>query len=129
MSPSPEISASQSMDTLMSEIVEKVWGREIWLVNNEKYCYKRLFLSPGFQCSLHYHPVKQETFIVESGWVMLEHNGEEFLLGPGMQRTILPGEPHRFRPHGDDPVERVILEVSTMHRDSDVVRLEPSRAL
>ena len=114
------------MDTSMLKIVDKLWGREQWLVNNEHYCAKRLFLTPGVQCSLHYHPVKQETFIIESGWVVLEQNGEWFLLGPGMSRTILPGEPHRFWAHNGGEEERVILEVSTHHSDADVVRLEPS---
>ena len=111
----------------MSKIVDKVWGREQWLIEQPEYWCKRLFLEPGRQCSLHYHEKKKETFLVESGFVQLEHNGEIFLLAPGMQRTILPGEVHRFSADESDPTVKVILEVSTFHSDEDVVRLEPSR--
>ena len=110
-------------------IVEKVWGREEWLIQEPEYWAKRLYIKPKFRCSLHYHVRKKETFLVESGWIVLEHGGTQSILGPGQFRTILPLEPHRFWAHNGGDEERVILEVSTFHSDDDVVRLEPSGAI
>lgn len=104
------------------QLVRKAWGTETVLVNNESYCAKELRIYPGKRCSLHYHKIKKETFIVESGLVRLECGCADELLKPGEERTIEPKTPHRFSStHG-----AVILEVSTHHDDSDVVRLEPS---
>src|SRR5216684_4232866 len=57
---------------LMSKFVEKVWGSEQWLRNDDKYCMKILTLKAGYQSSLHMHKVKVETFLVVSGAVKLE---------------------------------------------------------
>lgn len=114
--------------------VDKVWGQEIWLVNNERYCAKLLHINAGWQCSLHMHPVKKETFIVLDGGIGLQ-------LGPtvdcgiqpqihmvaGESHTLEPGTYHRFWSYTDQPA--VILEISSTHSDDDVVRLEESRAL
>ena len=42
-------------------IVNKLWGYEIWIENNEKYCGKHLHVVPGKKCSVHYHKDKKET--------------------------------------------------------------------
>src|SRR4051812_37450647 len=41
---------------------DKIWGREIWITNTALYCGKHLLLNKGYQCSLHYHKIKDETF-------------------------------------------------------------------
>ena len=109
------------------KVVDKLWGHEEILVNEPEYCCKRLYLNPGFQCSLHYHRIKKETFIVEKGAIRLKHGEEIMVLDRyDAPRTILPNTPHRFNAFRDPAV---ILEVSTHHDDEDVVRLEPSRKL
>jgi mannose-6-phosphate isomerase-like protein (cupin superfamily) len=116
--------------------IEKAWGREEVLVDEPEYCAKRLVISPGKRCSLHYHDIKKETFIVQDGLVRLEYGmlyegfvgpplsiyGEDELLKRGESRTIYPTVAHRFSStHG-----ATILEISTHHDDADVVRLENS---
>jgi len=109
-------------------VVEKVWGQEIWMVNDE-YCGKILRVKPGYMCSLHYHPVKRETFYVQAGSVSLERRTNEGifneLLFSGESRTIPPYTPHRFSSY----TGAQIIEISTHHEDEDVVRLEPSGKL
>ena len=58
----------------MSEIkkVDKVWGSEEWIVNNDKYCGKILNLKKGFRGSVHHHKNKNETFYLLEGRVLLE---------------------------------------------------------
>lgn len=109
------------------KVVEKAWGSETWLVNSELYCAKFLNISPQYRCSLHAHKVKDETFIVLNGGVILEqvdasgHKHEE-ILGYGDARHIAPGTYHRF----GSIAGATILEVSTHHDDADVIRLEAS---
>ena len=119
----------------MSKFVEKVWGSEQWLRNDDKYCMKILTLNPGYQSSLHMHKVKVETFLVVSGAVKLEvikgyrigHDSREVkILRPMDHYTLTPYTPHRFTSI-DGPA--VIVEASTKHEDSDVFRLEESKQI
>lgn len=112
------------------KLVEKVWGSEDWIVNNNDYCGKILNLAPDGVSSLHKHRVKKETFLVIAGTVLLEimivENTPEFhvLRSWALDAiTIKPGVPHRFRAL-DGPA--TVIEFSTHHEDADVVRLEPS---
>lgn len=107
--------------------VDKTWGYEEIYCNEPEYCAKRLVISPGKKCSLHYHNIKKETFFVKHGHVFLEQRDVRDLpinetLFPGDQRTIQPKTPHRF----SSKFGATILEISTHHSDDDVVRTEPS---
>ncbi|MFW9991908.1 MAG: cupin domain-containing protein [Candidatus Odinarchaeota archaeon] len=103
--------------------VEKLWGEEIWLVNNDKYCGKLLIVNRNARCSVHSHPKKQETFKAIEGFALLTINGKEYMLAPFTRpKTILPGEVHSF--YGI--TECVILEISTHHDDEDVIRYTKS---
>ena len=114
----------------MSIRVDKEWGTEYWLCNEAEYCCKRLVIAVGKQCSLHFHKVKKETFIVETGQVRLQrvYNGQMIhdvvILNPGESVTLPPVTAHRFCAMGE--VGATILEVSTHHDDADVVRIIPS---
>ncbi|MGQ0613048.1 MAG: cupin domain-containing protein [Planctomycetaceae bacterium] len=108
----------------MERVVAKEWGEEHWIVNRE-YCGKKLLLKRGYRCSLHRHPVKDETFHLESGSVYLEVGGREHFLGPGDTVHIPTGTPHRFTGLEGS----VILEFSTHHEDDDCLRDEPSGAV
>lgn len=107
-------------------IVPKVWGSETWIVNEPEYCAKMLEIKKGAKGSLHYHPVKKETFIMATGEIKLEVGNHEFTLNAGSAPvTLLPGTHHRFTGITDAS----ILEISTHHDDSDVVRLEISQGV
>lgn len=117
----------------MSDWHPKAWGREEWLVNTELYCAKKLYVEPGWQCSLHCHAEKDETFLVLDGPVVLEvENGVRGMrhwmqLNSGDIYRIKPRIWHRFR--NEEQGAAVILEVSTHHSDEDVERKEPSRPI
>ena len=107
--------------------VPKVWGREIWLVNNEKYCSKLLYVNKGASGSYHYHKNKQETFYGIAGIVWLTVEDEHFLLHPfASPITVMPYEKHSIA--GLLKENSIILEVSTPHSDEDVVRIEESKS-
>lgn len=102
---------------------DKAWGREEWVVNTPDYCGKRLILNAGWQCSLHMHKIKDETFFVASGIVEMILGDERSYLNAGESVHIPPGAYHRFRGITD----AVLYEFSTHHEESDSYRLEESR--
>lgn len=104
--------------------VPKVWGKEVIIVNCDKYCGKLLVLNMGAQSSIHYHGEKQETFYCLEGQVGLMIQGRDHMLNPfSRPKTIYPGQKHQFV----GIISSIIIEVSTHHDDSDVVRLTESK--
>lgn len=103
----------------------KAWGDEIWLVNNELYCLKRLIVLPGWQCSLHRHHVKDESFVVEQGRLLLRVGDDpaRVVCAGDKAVRIPPGTWHRFGAFAD---RAIFVEVSTHHDDNDVERREQS---
>lgn len=108
-------------------MVAKEWGSEIWVCNNDLYCMKFLRVEAGYQCSLHRHLVKDETFFVQEGAITLEFGNETRYLQAGDSQRISPGTWHRFS--NKEKEFTGIIEVSTHHSDEDVERREPSRHL
>lgn len=104
--------------------VEKVWGKEIWLVNYPEYCGKLLLLDRNAESSYHRHKRKKETFAGIEGNAWLTVEGREYMLSPASEAvTIEPGEKHKFV----GLTKAVILEISTHHSDDDVERLSKSK--
>jgi quercetin dioxygenase-like cupin family protein len=103
--------------------VQKTWGKEIWMANTELYCGKMLHVTKGRRCSMHYHENKDETFYFAEGRLLLEVEGDKFLVKKGDSPVrLLPGAKHRFSALEDS----VIIEISTHHKDSDSYRIETS---
>lgn len=133
--------------------IEKIWGSEDWLVLNDKYCSKYLNLNRGFECSLHYHIEKDETFYILCGEVEVYYLDLKKLgvdkwlvkknvvyaevpldlalvktrvLKPQDQIRIKPYMAHKFRSR---TFASKILEISTTHKDEDSYRITKSRKL
>jgi mannose-1-phosphate guanylyltransferase len=104
------------------EVHRKVWGRELWIANSDLYCAKRLVIDAGWQCSLHYHKIKDEIFTVTKGAVTISLGGERLHLRVGDSVHVRPWVKHRFAAE----VDSELFEVSTRHSDEDVYRIEPS---
>ena len=109
------------------KLVNKIWGHEAWLTNNEKedYCGKILHICAGQGSSMHYHMDKHETFYVLKGELGLElldtTDGEKslVLIPEGEGYVIERGQPHQLTASIDTDV----IEISTFHRDEDSHRL------
>jgi len=106
---------------LKTKIVKKAWGHEEWIWN-EDYCGKLLVLKEGYQCSMHYHKVKDEVFYVIRGRVLMEKGNEKAILEPGDAVHISPGELHRFT----GLTSAQIIEFSSHHSDEDSYRKSTS---
>lgn len=108
-----------------TERVEKGWGHETIIVNNELYCGKILHFNAGAKFSMHFHLKKKETWYVASGsflfkWIDTRTaDVVEETLGVGDTITNEVGSPHQIFcvEQGD------IFEVSTQHFDSDSYRV------
>lgn len=113
------------MMTSSIKFVPKGWGFEKWIVNNEEYCGKLLYFVKGKRCSWHYHILKDETFYIQSGKVLLKYSESdvrmfEQTLGPGDNFHIYRGLRHQIIALEDTE----LFEFSTQHFDSDSIRIE-----
>ena len=106
------------------KIVEKPWGREIWVAHTDKYALKIIEFREGFRSSLQYHVKKHEHLYVDSGTLQCELENdsgemETLVLKTGDVVETKPGRKHRVTPLEDVR----LIEVSTPELD-DVVRVE-----
>ena len=108
------------METQEVKHVEKVWGKEVWMANTNKYCGKKLILEKGKRVSLHKHKNKDETFYIDEGKVLMEVGSEKEILEKGDCVRIAPETLHRF----SGLTDAVIIEISTHHEDDDSYREE-----
>ena len=108
--------------------VRKTWGYEKWFANNEQYCGKLIavnlnqFSSDG---KFHYHKIKDETFFVIEGNLLLEYVEDgmfySITLEPHQSFRVFPGVKHRFSTASK---QCRFIEASTTHRESDSYRCE-----
>jgi N-acetylneuraminate synthase len=89
---------------------------------NREYCKKLLVQLPGQSHPYHFHRLKEETFQVLWGQMLLDIEGEERLMRPGDVMVVLPGAWHKFR----TDMGCVVEEVSTTHIDGDSVYKDPA---
>ena len=108
------------------KFVSKGWGFERWIVNNEEYCGKLLYLAKGKRCSWHYHILKDEVFYVQSGRVKVLYSDEEdrdvakeIILEASDNFHVYRGLKHQIIALMDTE----LFEFSTQHFDSDSHRI------
>ena len=106
------------------KIIEKPWGREVWIAHTDKYVLKLIEFKAGSRSSLQYHERKHETIYLDQGKLEVEADDEQgqlqkFILTPG---DIIENPP--LRKHRVTAIEDArLFEVSTPELD-DVVRVE-----
>ncbi len=115
--------------------VSKTWGYEIWFANSAivGYCGKELGMQQFWRCSLHCHPIKDETFFVIQGEFLIEwseeddgSNLQQIKLGVGSCFHVPAGMWHRMTAICAHNSFSRLIEASSFHSDDDVERLEPS---
>ena len=107
--------------------VDKVWGYELWIYNDEEYCGKLLVFEEAYsKFSMHYHIIKKESWYVQEGqfkfdWIDTEDATlQTTILDVGDSVTIERGQPHQLtalKPNS------IIFEVSTEHFNEDSYRI------
>jgi mannose-6-phosphate isomerase-like protein (cupin superfamily) len=108
------------------KLVPKGWGFEKWIVNTEEYCGKLLYFVKGKKCSWHYHILKDETFYIQSGKILLTYGNDdnmsfshEIILEKGDKFHVSRGMRHQMLALEDTE----LFEFSTQHFDSDSYRV------
>lgn len=107
--------------------VEKGWGSELIFATNDKYCGKLLSFNTGAKFSMHFHHVKDETWLVLEGKFIVKHINttdasiKEVELNPGDTWHNPPLLPHQII----CVEEGVIVEVSTPDSVEDNYRVMP----
>jgi len=129
---------------------EKSWGFEYWFENNKQYCGKIIQVRKDEWSSygaFHYHKIKDETFLVISGTLLLDvldlsnvsramiglENGlklkeenieaevNRYYLKPFNYMRLRPGTLHRF---SSLEREAIFTETSTTHMEEDSYRIK-----
>ena len=114
------------MSSSKIKIVPKGWGYEKWIVNTELYCGKLLHIIKGKQCSWHYHMLKDETFYLQEGKLLVKYsddddrdNAKEMIMERGDKFHVYTGLRHQMFALEDSD----LFEFSTQHFDSDSTRV------
>ena len=109
-------------------VYPKGWGYEKWIVNKEEYCGKLLHMIKGKRCSWHYHTLKDETFYLQEGKILLKYSDEddikqakELVLNRGDKFHIYRGLRHQMFALEDSD----LFEFSTQHFEHDSNRVIP----
>ena len=119
------------MTEIQRTFVTKPWGAEDWLVNNEHYVAKHLYINPNEQISLQYHNEKHETMIVLEGMGQLRLGRKglaemEVLNSTSHYQTITVGDIITIPPKTIHQIKAhtglKILEISTP-QTGDLVRV------
>ena len=106
------------------KIVEKPWGRELWIAHTDRYALKLIEIKKDTRSSLQYHVRKHEHIFIDRGTLQLEWENdtgvmETLVLNAGEVVENKPGRKHRATALEDVR----LIEVSTPELD-DVVRIE-----
>lgn len=108
------------------KFVPKGWGHEKWIVNTHEYCGKLLYFNMGKKCSWHYHKIKDETFYLQTGKLLLYYgetdsfeNSQNIILTPGDKFHIYRGLRHQMIAIENSE----LFEFSTQHFDDDSYRV------
>lgn len=112
---------------LTSEIHQKAWGHEEWIINSPSYCLKYLYFNKFKEFSLHFHLLKEETWTVDYGLFLfkwIDTNNATC-----HTRIIQKGDIihiPKAMPHQLTCIEAgKIIEVSTEHFENDSYRISP----
>ena len=107
--------------------VDKAWGHELWIYNDEEYCGKLLVFEEEYsKFSMHYHIIKKESWYVQEGqfkfdWIDTEKAElKTDILNVGDSVTIERGQPHQLTALQPNSI---IFEVSTEHFNEDSYRI------
>jgi len=105
------------------KIVEKPWGREVWVAHTDRYALKIIEVKKGSRSSLQYHAFKAEHIYVDAGLLRVEEEVDgKFVVSEYGAGDVIENPP--MKKHRVSALEDVrLIEVSTPELE-DVIRVE-----
>jgi mannose-6-phosphate isomerase len=98
-------------------IVEKPWGRVVTYALNQPSSVRVITVEPGQETSVHYHRMRDETWVVLDPGLEIEIGDRSVHPEPGEEFVIPAEEAHRIRCMGSGPGR--ILEVAYGYTTED----------
>ncbi len=105
-------------------IVDKPWGRVATYALNQPSSVRVLTVEPGRQTSVHYHRMRDETWVVLDAGLVVEIGGRIHRPEPGEEFMIPAEERHRIRCEGAAPARILEVAYGYTSEDDDVRVLE-----
>jgi mannose-6-phosphate isomerase len=104
-------------------IVEKPWGTVVTYALNQPSSVRLITVRPGQETSVHYHRMRDETWVVLDPGLTLEIGDRSVEASIGEEFVIPAEETHRIRCHGTSPAR--ILEIAYGYTtEEDAQRLQ-----
>lgn len=104
-------------------IVEKPWGRVVTYAHHQPSTVRLITVEPGQETSVHFHRMRDETWVVLDDGLVVEIGERSVAATPGDEFVIPAERPHRIRCEG--PRAGRILEVAYGYTtEDDSQRLE-----
>ena len=104
-------------------IIEKPWGTVATYALNQPSSVRVVTVQPGAETSVHYHRMRDETWVVLDPGLQVEVGEELTQPAPGDEFMIPAEQTHRIRCVGDAPGR--ILEIAYGYTsEDDSLRLE-----
>jgi mannose-6-phosphate isomerase len=104
-------------------IIEKPWGRVVTYAHNQPSTVRVITVQPGQETSVHFHRMRDETWVVLDPGLTVEVGERSVTASPGEEFVIPAEQTHRIRCDGSEPGR--ILEVAygyTTEDDSERLR-------
>ena len=98
-------------------IVEKPWGRVVTYALNQPSSVRVITVEPGQETSVHFHRMRDETWVVLDPGLVVEIGDRSIEAEPGEEFVIPAEETHRIRGIGSAPGR--ILEVAYGYTTED----------
>ena len=109
--------------------IEKEWGYELIIHNDDMYCGKILFIKKGHCISLQFHKKKTETFYLQSGELLCKFSEQADFISPEEMKIVKMNSgdvkeiPVGFIHQVFAVEDSTIIEFSTQHFDDDTYRI------
>lgn len=104
-------------------ILDKPWGKVVTYALNQPSSVRIITVEPGQETSVHYHRMRDETWVVLDAGLTIEIGNRVVEASPGEEFTIPAEETHRIRCTG--PTRGRILEIAYGYTsEDDTQRLE-----
>jgi mannose-6-phosphate isomerase len=91
-------------------IIEKPWGRVVTYAHNQPSTVRVITVQPGQETSVHFHRMRDETWVVLDPGLTVEVGERAVAASPGEEFVIPAEQTHRIRCDGAEPGR--ILEVA-----------------